>query len=84
MKAPSIYIIIARLVKIIGLELVKIYENSTVYWYGVPKRGRFVDVANHIDLTQTKGLYIPSKVSGYSVYTSNFFNGVYTEQGKVY
>ena len=31
MKAPSIYIIMARLVKITGLKLAKIYENSTMY-----------------------------------------------------
>ena len=44
---------------------------------------RLVDVANQKDRTQTKGLYIPLKIYGYSVYTSTIFNGVYTEQGKV-
>ena len=62
MKAPSIYIIIARLVKITGLEWTKMYENSTMYWYGVPKMGRLVDVANNTDQTQTKGLYISRKI----------------------
>ena len=42
-----------------------------------------VDVSNHTYQTRTKGLYIPRKFSGYSVYTSNFFNGVYTKKGKV-
>ena len=42
-----------------------------------------VDVEDHTDQTQTKGLRIPRKVYGYSVYTSIVFNGVYTEQGKV-
>ena len=45
--------------------------------------GRLVDVANHTDQTRTKRLYIPRKVSGYSVHTSTVFNGAYTEQGKV-
>ena len=44
---------------------------------------RLVDVANHTIWTQTKGLYINREVSGYSVYTSTIFNGVYTEHGKV-
>ena len=44
---------------------------------------RLINVTNHTDQTQTKGLYIPRKVSGYSVYTSTVLNGVYTEQGKV-
>ena len=44
---------------------------------------RLVDVANDTDKTQTKGLYICRKFSGYSVYTSTFSNGGYTEQGKV-
>ena len=48
------------------------------------KRGCSVDVTNHIDRTKTKGLYIPRKVPGYSVYTSTIFKGVYNEQGKVY
>ena len=48
-----------------------------------PKGGGLVDVANYTDPTQTKGLYIPRKFSGYSVYTSTFFNDVYTKQGKV-
>ena len=30
-----------------------------------------------------KGFYIPGKVSGYSVYISTVFNGVYTKQGNV-
>ena len=47
-----------------------------------PKGGGLVDVANYTDPTQTKGLYIPRKFSGYSVYTSTFFNDVYTKQGK--
>ena len=59
MKALSIYIIMSRLVNITGLEWAKIYENSTVYWYGVPKRGRLVDAANHIDKTRTKdGIFL--------------------------
>ena len=62
MKSPSIYIIMARLVNINGLEWSKIYENSTVYWYGVPKSGCIVDVTNHTDRNQTKGLYIPRKI----------------------
>ena len=41
---------------------------------------RLVDVANHTDRTRTKGLYIPRKVYGYSVYTSTVFNGVYTKK----
>ena len=40
---------------------------------------RLVDVANHTDQTQTKGLYIPRKVLGCSVYTSTVINSVYTE-----
>ena len=44
---------------------------------------RLVDVENHTDQTLTKGLYIPLKIYGYSVYTSTIFIGVYTEQGKV-
>ena len=42
-----------------------------------------VDVTNHTDWNQTKGLYIPRNVSRYSVYNSTVFNGVYTKQGKV-
>ena len=83
MKSPSIYIIMARLARITGLEWAKMYEKSTVYWYAVPKRGCLVNVANHTDQTRTKGLYIPSNVSEYSVYTSTVFNGVYTEQFEV-
>ena len=83
MKAPIIYIIMAHLARITDLEWSKMYENFTVYWYVVSKRGRLVNVANHTYLTRTKGLYIPRKVSGYSVYTSTVYNGVYTEQGKV-
>ena len=45
---------------------------------------RRVDVGNYIDQTQTKGIYVPRKVSEYSVYTSTVFNSVYTKQGKVY
>ena len=44
---------------------------------------RLVDVAYHTDIIQTKVLYIPRKVSGYSVYTSTILNGIYTKQGKV-
>ena len=44
---------------------------------------RLVDDANHTDQTQNKGLYIPRKVSGYSVYTSTVFNVVYTKQCEV-
>ena len=44
---------------------------------------RLVDVENHTDQTQTKGLYIPRKVSVYSVYTSTVFSSAYTKQGKV-
>ena len=44
---------------------------------------RLIDVTNHTDQTQTKGLYITRKVYGYSVYTSTVFKGVYTKQGKV-
>ena len=44
---------------------------------------RLFDVTNHTDQNRTKGLYIPRKVSEYSVYTSTVFNGVYTKQGKV-
>ena len=44
---------------------------------------RLIDVANQTYQTRTKGLYISRNVSVYSVYTSNIFNGVYTEQGKV-
>ena len=83
MKAPSIYINMARLARITGLEWAKMYENSTVYWYGVSKRGRQVDVLNHTDQTWTKGLYITRKFSGYSVYNSTFFNSVYNKQYKV-
>ena len=68
-KAPSIYIIMARLARITGLEWSKMYENSTVYWFGVSKMGRFVDDANHTYRTRTKGFYIPRKFSGYPVYT---------------
>ena len=42
-----------------------------------------VNVANHTYQNRTKGLYIPCKVSGYSVYTSTVFNVVYNEHGKV-
>ena len=83
MKASSIYIIMARLARITGLERAKIYEKDTVYRYGVPKRGRLVNVTNHTDKILTKALYIPCKVSGYSVYTSTVLSGVYTDQGKV-
>ena len=83
MKVPSIYIIMARLSIIIGLEWAKMYKKSTVYWYGVSKRVSHVDVANHTYRTQTKVLYIFRKVYGYSVYTSTVFNGVYTKKGKV-
>ena len=38
MKAPIIYIIMARLARRTGLEWAKMYEKLTVYWYGVPKR----------------------------------------------
>ena len=50
MKVPSIYIIMARLVKITGLEWAKRYEK-TPQFTGMesPKRGRLVDVANHTD-----------------------------------
>ena len=41
-----------------------------------------VDAKNHTDRTETKGLYISRKVSGYSVYTSNHFSGFYTKQRK--
>ena len=44
---------------------------------------RLVDVANHTDLNRTKGLYIPRKFSGYLVYTSTVFDGVYNKEGKV-
>ena len=44
---------------------------------------RLINVANHTDRTRTKGLYIPSKVSGYSVYNSTVFNDVYTKQDKL-
>ena len=83
MKSPSIYIIMARLAIITGMEWSKIYEklHSVLIWS--PQRGRLVNVANYTDKTWTKGLYIPRKVSGYSVYTSTFWNGVYTKQGKV-
>ena len=83
MKAPSIYIIMACLDRITGLEWAKMYENSTVYWYGVPKRGHLVDVANHTDQTWTKGFCIPRKVSVYLIDTSTVLNGVYNERGKV-
>ena len=82
-KAPSIYVIMAHVARRTGLKLAKIYENSTVYWYGVPKKVHLVDVANHTDRTWTKGLYIICKVSEYSVYTSTVFNGVYTKQGRL-
>ena len=82
-KATSIYIIMAHLVRITGMEWAKIYEKSTVYWYVVSKSGHLVDVANHTYRTQTKGFYIPRKIPGYSVYTSTVFNSVYTKQGKV-
>ena len=83
MKEPILYIIIALLSRITGLEWAKMYEKSIVYWYGVPKRGRLVDVKNHTDQTWTKWLFIPRKVYGYLVYTSTVFNGVYTIKGKV-
>ena len=44
---------------------------------------RCFDVVNHTGWTWTKGLYILRKFSGYLFYTSTFFNGVYTKQGKV-
>ena len=44
---------------------------------------RLIDVSNHTDQTQTKGFYNSRKVSEYSVYTATFFNGVYSEKGKV-
>ena len=64
MKAPSTYIIMGRLARITGLKWSKIYENSKVYWYGVSKRERLVDVAIHTDQNPTKGMYITCKVSG--------------------
>ena len=76
MKSPIIYSIMARLSRITGLEWAKMYENYIVYWYGVSKRGCLVNIANHTDQTWTKGVYIPRKFSGYSVYTSTVFNGV--------
>ena len=42
-----------------------------------------VDVTNQTDQTQTKRLYIPCKLSKYSVHNSTVFDGVYTKQGKV-
>ena len=39
-----------------------------------------VDVANQTYQNRTKGFYIPPKVSGYSVYTSTFFNGFVPNQ----
>ena len=54
-----------------------------MYLYRVLKRGHLVEVANHTYQTRNRGLYIPRKVSGYSVYTSTVFNGVYTKQVNV-
>ena len=52
-------------------------KSSTVYRYGVSKRGFFVDVANYTDRTRINGLCIPCKFSRiYTVYTSTVFNGV--------
>ena len=36
----------------------------------------------HIEI-EPKVLYVPCKVSGYSIYNSNDFNGVYTKQDRV-
>ena len=83
MKAPCIYIVMERLDRITGLELSKMYEKSTMYWYVVSKRRIISDVANYTDQTRTKGLYIHRKVSGYSAYASTAFNDVYTKQVKV-
>ena len=65
--------------------LVPVTEMSTHYWcrYLMLDPYLIIEVANHIYRTQTKGLYIPSKVSVYSVNTSTVFNGVYTKQGNV-
>ena len=41
---------------------------------------RLDDVANHTNLTRIKGLYITPKLSRYSVYTSNIFNGIVTDK----
>ena len=38
-------------------------KNSTVYWYGVSKIGRLVDVSNRTDWTRIKGLCIYYKWS---------------------
>ena len=58
-------------------------ENTQCTGMDSPKRGSLVDVTNYIDKILTKGLYIACKVSGYSVYTSTVFSGVYTKQDKV-
>ena len=66
-------------------SLVPVSETSSRYLccYIMLDPLRLVDVANHTNLTWTKGLYIPRKLSRYSVYTSTVFNGVYSKQGKV-
>ena len=64
--------------------LVPVSEMSSHYrcCYLMLDMLRLVDVSNHTDQTRTRVFYIPRKVSGYSIYTSNVFNGVYTEQVK--
>ena len=65
--------------------LVPVSEISSHYrcCYLILNPLRIVDVANHTYQTQNKGLYIPHKFYGYSVYTLTVFNGVYNKQGKV-
>ena len=64
---------------------VPVPQMSSHYWccYLMLDLLHFVDVANHTYQTHTKGLYIPCKLFGYSVYTSTVFNIVYTKKGKV-
>ena len=66
--------------------LVPFSETSSHYrcCYLILGLFRLVDITKHTYWNQTKGLYILRKLSRYSVYTSTSFNGVYTQQGKVY
>ena len=77
MKALSTYFIMARLSRITGLEWSKMYEKLHIVLVYSLQKEHLVDVENHTDLTWTKGLCIPCKLSRiYTVYTSTVFNGV--------
>ena len=81
----SLYDLLRAIVLYYCPWLVPVSETSSHYrcCYLMLDPLRLVNVANHIDLTQTKGFYNPCKFSGYPVSTSTVFNGVYTKQGKV-